>query len=165
MSRKIILEEIAYDTHFLLPSALYFKDKPTVVTTILGTCIAVCMYDIKQQIGGINHYMLPLWNGAGLASPKFGNIAIEKLIEKFEMQGSERKHLIAKVFGGKQNENMNENSILNIGERNIAVVREMLAQHRIRIAAESVGGPYGRKIIFNTLTGKVQMKYVAKETT
>ena len=105
--------------------------------------------------------MLPLWNGQGLASPKFGNIAIEKLIEKLEANGSQRRNIIAKVFGGKD-ANQETGSLFNIGERNIIVSQEMLSSYKIRVAAESTGGPYGRKIIFDTFTGKVQMKYVAR---
>ena len=69
-------------SHFLYPSALFASREPYIVNTILGSCVAVCLYDVKLQIGGINHYMLPFWNGQGLASPKFGNIAISKLLEK-----------------------------------------------------------------------------------
>ena len=64
--------------HYLYPSALFAERTPFLVDTILGSCVAVCLYDEHKKIGGINHYMLPLWNGDGLATPKFGNIAIEK---------------------------------------------------------------------------------------
>jgi len=66
------------NTHFLYPAALFASRTPHMVTTILGSCVAICLYDPILKFGGINHYMLPLWNGQGLASPKYGNIAIEK---------------------------------------------------------------------------------------
>ena len=69
-------------THFLYPSTLFASREPFIVNTILGSCVAVCIYDTVLKFGGINHYMLPFWNGQGLASPKFGNIAIHKLLEK-----------------------------------------------------------------------------------
>ena len=70
--------------HFLYPGAIYISPEPTLITTILGSCVAICLYDPILQIGGMNHYMLPLWNGQGLASPRYGNIAIEKLITNLE---------------------------------------------------------------------------------
>ncbi|HEX2974864.1 MAG TPA: chemotaxis protein CheD, partial [Bacteroidales bacterium] len=58
-------------SHFLYPSTLFVSREPVIVNTILGSCVAVCLYDTLLKYGGINHYMLPLWNGQGLASPKF----------------------------------------------------------------------------------------------
>ena len=89
-----------YPVHFLYPAAMWIEKQPYRVHTILGSCFAVCLYDPVLQIGGINHYMLPYWNGQGLASPKYGNIAIEKLIEKMLFLGSKKENLKAKVFGG-----------------------------------------------------------------
>ena len=86
--------------HYLYPGDIFVNLSPHSITTVLGSCIAVCMYDYKLKIGGMNHYLLPFWNGEGLASPRYGNIAIPKLIEKLLSLGSERKNLRAKVFGG-----------------------------------------------------------------
>ena len=88
------------NTHYLHPGNLFASSNPHVVTTILGSCIAVCLFDPTKKIGGINHYMLPLWNGEGLPIPRFGNVAIKKLIEKMEMLGANKRTLQAKVFGG-----------------------------------------------------------------
>lgn len=145
--------------HFLYPSSLYVSRDPHLVTTVLGSCIAVCLFDPKEKTGGINHYMLPLWNGEGLASVKFGNIAIEKLIEEMELRGSIRKNLYAKVFGGANQVNYS----MQIGLRNTEIARKLLIENNINIVAESVGGTQGRKIIFNTYTGEVRMKYVNSE--
>lgn len=148
--------------HFLYPSTLFASREPYIVNTILGSCIAVCFYDPVLQFGGINHYMLPFWNGQGLASPKYGNIAITKLLEKMQSLGSTQKNLIAKVFGGG---NIIEASAAQfmIGDRNISVAREMLTELQIRIAAQSIGGNLGRKIQFNTATGEVKQKIIEKQ--
>ena len=71
-----------FGKHYLYPGALFINKRAYYVTTILGSCVAVCIYDRRLKIGGINHYLLPLWNGDGLPSPKFGNIAIKQLISK-----------------------------------------------------------------------------------
>jgi len=147
------------EKHYLYPSALYVSNKPTEVLTILGSCVAVCIWDKELKIGGINHYMLPVWNGKGLQSPKFGNIAILKLIEKIENYGSNRQNLVAKVFGGA--EVIAAQSIkMNIGERNIIIAKELLAEFKIPIIATSVGGYSGRKIMFYTQTGEVLHRFI-----
>jgi len=147
--------------HFLYPSTLFVSNTPSVVTTILGSCVAVCLYDPVLKIGGINHYMLPLWNGEGLASPKYGNIAIEKLVEKMYQQGSKKANLVAKVFGGGE---VIETTIkqFNIGERNIKIALEMLEMYKIPIIAQSVGGKLGRKIQYSTSSGEVKHKFIDK---
>jgi chemotaxis protein CheD len=81
--------------------------------------------------------MLPFWNGQGLASPKFGNIAIHKLIEKMQSLGSQQRNMIAKVFGGG---NIIEASTAQfmIGDRNISVAKETLKELQIQIISQSL---------------------------
>ena len=151
-------------THFLYPSALFASREPYIVNTILGSCVAVCIYDNVLKCGGINHYMLPFWNGQGLASPKFGNIAINKLLEKMLSMGCLHKNLIAKVFGGG---NIIEATTAQfmIGDRNIVVAKDMLKELKIQIVSQSVGGNQGRKIQFNTSTGEVKQRIIEKQQT
>jgi len=149
-------------THFLYPSTLFASREPYIVNTILGSCVAVCIYDTVWKFGGINHYMLPFWNGQGLASPKFGNIAINKLIEKMMSLGSNQKHIVAKVFGG-GNILESGSSQFMIGDRNIAVAKDMLRELKIQIVSQSVGGVLGRKIQFNVVTGEVKQRMIDKQ--
>ena len=144
--------------HYLYPSALFVKKEGHMVTTVLGSCVAVCLYDNVMGIGGINHYMLPFWNGNELASPKYGNIAIENLVKKMEQLGAKRTNMVAKVFGGA---NQLDHQ-LGVGQRNIKVGFEVLKELKIKIVAKSVGGDEGRKLNFNTSTGEVFMKYIKK---
>lgn len=152
-----VIEQI--ESIYLYPAALAAPNKQSIVHTILGSCVSVCLYDTIKKIGGINHYMLPFWNGQGLASPKYGNIAIEKLYQKIINNGCKHEHLIAKVFGGGEVlETINQH--FNVGQRNILIAHEMLDQYKIKIVAESTGGKLGRKLVFNTGTGEVSQKYV-----
>jgi chemotaxis protein CheD len=148
------------NTHYLYPAALFSNPEPHLVNTILGSCVAVCLYDPVLKIGGINHYMLPFWNGQELASPKYGNIAIEKLLDNMIRMGSQKKSLVAKVFGGGEVLQIKSN-VFNIGRRNVELAFEMIERMRIPIKAKSVGGKEGRKIQFNTFDGSVKMKFVA----
>src|SRR6187401_2925754 len=101
--------------HFLFPNTIYVSKKPAQVQTILGSCVAVCLYDVVHGYGAINHYMLPWWNGAGIPSPKYGDVAVMRLIEAMEQLGCRRENLVAKVFGG-----ADQLTIGKIGEKNIA---------------------------------------------
>lgn len=146
-------------THYLHPSTLFASERAHWITTVLGTCVAVCLWDSHRRIGGMNHYMLPLWNGHGLPTPKFGNVAIARLIERMEQLGSRRPDVVAKLFGGKANGH--EVELLNVGERNADLGEQLLAEAGITITACSLGGNYGRKIQFNTETGEVRLKRLA----
>lgn len=150
-------------SHFLYPAALFANTEPYLVDTILGSCVAVCLYDPIKKIGGVNHYMLPFWNGTGLASPKYGNIAIQKLIDKMLGFGSKQEHLQAKIFGGGEIIESKTN-MFKIGERNIEIAMNTLKDNNIKITGQSVAGKQGRKIRFNTQTGIVLMKLIQKQT-
>lgn len=143
--------------HFLLPSTLFASPDEYVIDTILGSCVAVCLFDQRLKIGGINHYMLPLWNGDGLSTPKYGNVANEVLFERMLSLGSQQKDLVAKVFGGANQ----MGAAINVGERNAAIAIEQLQRYKIPIKAESLGGAVGRKIRFNNRTGEVLMKFLS----
>ena len=152
-----------YGRYFLFPSAVFAEKNPYHITTILGSCIAVCLYDPFTMTGGINHYMLPLWNGDGLASPKYGNIAIEKLIDKMGFLGCQKANLHAKIFGG-GNVLQTTDPASSIGNRNIELAYHVLREEGIRIIASSIGGSLGRKIIFNSHTGEVLHKFLNSHT-
>ena len=148
--------ETGIGRHYLYPGMIFIHQSPHLVTTVLGSCVSVCLWDASTRVGGINHYLLPLWNGEGLPTPKYGNIAIVKLIEKIQALGAGAK-LVAKVFGGASMWEKTE-GLLAIGQRNIELAVEMLEQHRIPIVSSDLGGPVGRKIIFNTGDGTVLLK-------
>jgi len=145
--------------HFLYPSTMFASAQPAEVTTILGSCVAVCLWDRYLGIGGISHYMLPSWYGMELASPKYGNIAIERLTERMLQLGCKKNNLVAKVFGGGEVITVSS-STMHIGERNIMVAEEMLSERNIPIIGRSTGGKNGTKIIFNTHTGEVLQCYI-----
>jgi chemotaxis protein CheD len=146
--------------HFLYPATLFASRKPSRVQTLLGSCVAICLYDQILKIGGMNHFMLPLWDGREQQTPKYGDIAVEMLIDKMIDMGSRQENIVAKVFGGGHQHNRNE--ILTIGKRNSELATQAMRKHHIRIVASSLGGINGRKIIFNTFTGVVLMKYIVQ---
>jgi chemotaxis protein CheD len=146
-------------TEYLYPCGLVAFVSPRMVHTILGSCVSVCLFDHVRKNGGINHFMLPVWNGEGLATPKYGNIAIERLINTMFSLGSKKEHLVAKVFGGAA---VIESSTptFQIGEKNCAIALSLLEEFRIPVIAKSTGGKLGRKIVYNTGSGEVVQRYV-----
>lgn len=145
--------------YFLFPSTLFFNKGPHRVQTILGSCVAICLYDERLKWGGINHYMLPWWNGKGVPSPKYGDVAIEQLVEKMISMGSQKKDLIAKIFGGASQHSLGTGG-MQIGLRNAAIAESLLLAYGIKIVSKNIGGTQGRKIVFHTHTGQVFMKYL-----
>jgi chemotaxis protein CheD len=152
-------EDIKRAYHFLYPSTVFVTGNATHIQTILGSCIAVCLYDPVMKCGGMNHYMLPVWNGEGLESPKYGNVAIDMLLAKMTQLCLGKEPLIAKVFGGADQYDR-KNNAFNIGDKNIQLALYMLEKYSIPIAASSLGGAHGRKILFDTASGQVFMKYI-----
>ncbi len=143
--------------HYLYPGTLFVHRQAHLVTTVLGSCISVCIWNQTSQLGGINHYLLPLWNGEGLPTPKYGNIAIAKLVEKVRALSNPGDRLIAKVFGGASMWEKTE-GLLAIGQRNIEFAIEALESHKIPIVGSDMGGYHGRKVIFNSGDGTVLMR-------
>ncbi len=150
------------NSHYLLPGNIFVHRDEYVVTTVLGSCVSVCLWDPASGIGGINHYMLPLWNGDGLASPRYGNIAIAKLIEKMLDLGADRDRLRAKVFGGGDVLKVTS-AFMNIGARNVTIAQDILRDERIPIISADTGGQNGRKLLYNTRTGVVLLKLLSKQ--
>lgn len=148
---------------FIHSGQLFVAARPSYIHTVLGSCIAVCVYDMKNGISGMNHYLLPLWNNDGLQSPKFGNIAVPKLIEGMEAVGCQRRDMIAKVFGGASpNDMQHTNENMMIGKRNYQIAVDILQQYNIKIVAQDVGGLRGRKIVMDSVSGKIQLSYTQK---
>lgn len=139
-------------------SDIYVTKENEVISTTLGSCIAVCLYDEINKVFGMNHFMLP-----GRVSQtvekrfKYGWNSISKLIEKMEVFGANKKHLKAKIFGGAfmLNKRKSVHRVRSIGERNIEFTRDFLSKKNIPIVNECLGGELGRKIYFVTINQKV----------
>jgi chemotaxis protein CheD len=143
---------------YLKQGMIVVRQEECIITTVLGSCISVCLWDSVNGFGGMNHYMLPLWNGEGLPSPRYGNVAIPKLIEKMINIGSLKSNIKAKVFGGAEVLSSMRNSDMKVGPQNIILAEDLLAKEGIPIISIDVGGFSGRRIQFNTKTGAVLLK-------
>lgn len=150
------IKNVKPQTCFLKPSELVVCQFPTLITTVLGTCISVCLFDPTTKIGGMNHYMLPFWEGKEGLLLKYGDVAISALIDKMVAEGAVRNNIVAKVFGGLEG----MNSIFRVGQKNIEVAVKLLAKQRIRIKEMEVGGSKGRKIRFSSWNHQVTVNFL-----
>jgi len=129
----------------------------TLLTTLLGSCISVCMYDPIARIGGMNHFLLPTGEGCdNNTALRFGVNAMEKLINGILTTGGKRDRLLCKAFGGAAI----VPSLGKIGHENTVFVIGYLADERISCIAQSLGGTQARRIRFWPATGKAQQNLV-----
>jgi len=145
--------------HLLYPSEIYVSRTPCIVSTVLGSCVSVCLHDHVLKYGAINHYILPQWNGYDLATMKYGRISIIQILEELLKFGSQYENLTAKVFGGAE-VLTGISSSFHIGKRNIEIALDTLNELRIPVLFTDVGGNKGRKIFFNTSTGEVEYEFI-----
>lgn len=143
---------------YLLPGQLFVSAENCTVTTILGSCVSVCLWDPAAQIGGINHFLLPAFNGEGLASARFGTIAIKELLDQLARLGSQKRNLLAKVFGGACVLEAFRDRQHHLGMQNVEVARAMLEAESIPLVSQDIGGQRGRKLIFHTADGTAWVK-------
>ena len=141
---------------FLLPGSIYVTTEPTLVTTVLGSCIAVCLWDSVWKFGGMNHFVLP-YAPKGQRSARYGDIAIESLINGMRDFGSKRGDLRAKVFGGASVLPFSD-AEKTVGARNIEAALELLKKSRIRVIARSLGGMSGLWVRLNTASSEVSVR-------
>ena len=166
MLDKHFATNIYYDRGFdldaakILPGEYYWTPKDMVIVTVLGSCVSACIRDRVTGVGGMNHFMLPQDNsdqgGILSASMRYGNYAMEILINELLKGGAKRENLEAKVFGGGavlQNFNA-----INVGERNSQFVKDYLKAESIRIVAQDLEDVWPRKVYYFPRTGKVLVK-------
>lgn len=153
-----------FDHHFqygavkILPGEYYVTTDNMMICTVLGSCIAACLWDRSLNIGGMNHFMLPEGDSAD-TSGRYGSFAMEVLINEMFKLGARRENMQAKIFGGGQV--MASFTTMNIGERNTEFVTQYLQTERIPIVSEDVLDIYPRKVVYFPTTGKAMVKRLA----
>ncbi|NIZ13836.1 chemotaxis protein CheD [Phaeobacter sp. HF9A] len=132
-------------------------DPKVVFSTVLGSCIAACIYDEQNGVGGMNHFLLATSSGGGAANARYGVHAMELLINGIMKKGAQRANLKAKVFGGaKMSANLSD-----IGANNAAFVQRFLRDEGIAVISSSVGGTSARRVRFHPCSGAAQQTRVA----
>ncbi len=155
------MSEVAYKKYFLKPGFIYLTAEPTVITTVLGSCIAVTLFDKKNKIGGMNHFVHPVMSRGEISSALYAKPATLQLLKLFQETGAFFKTLEAQIFGGATHPEAT-GELATIGERNKKIAEDLLTKFGVRLIGQEVGGYYGRKILFNTMTGEIMIAKVEK---
>ncbi|WBU61350.1 chemotaxis protein CheD [Paracoccus albus] len=129
------------------------------MTTVLGSCISVCIFDPQAQAGGMNHFLLAAGRTGGHASASYGVNAMELLINGVLKLGADRRRLRAHVFGGAKM----VAGLKNVGALNAAFAAEFLRAEGMRIMTHSVGGDQARRINFWPSVGLAREQFIAQQ--
>ncbi len=140
---------------FLKTTDIMVSRSPKIFRTVLGSCVSVCIWDKHTRCGGMNHFLLPQSQRAEQIA-KYGDFATKKLISMVKSNSTMDSSIIAKVFGGA---NVVSAIKHQIGEKNIQMAKQILAEFNIEIVAEDTGGFRSRFVNFDTSTGKVLIRY------
>ncbi len=133
------------------------SDPEVMLTTILGSCVAVCMRDTKIGIGGMNHFLLPQGKAEGVdESRRYGAYAMELLINELLRSGARRERLEAKLFGGARM----FGGLSDVGASNAAFAEKFMRDEGIPVVGSSLGGLSARRVQYWPTTGRAQQRTV-----
>jgi len=150
--------------YFLNPGELIFSKKPIVIKTVLGSCVAVILYDKVKKYGGMCHYLLPQAPSDQQSSTKYGDVAIYTLLYKFIKQNnSKREDLVASICGGAFII-FDEREIFFIGDKNVDIATTILRKEKILIKQMYTGGDHGKRVYYNTQNNKIIVQTLEKIT-
>lgn len=144
---------------YLMPGQARVAQAPTRFTTVLGSCVAVCLFDRRLGIGGLNHFLLPGVPTGPVADPlHWGEPAVEWLVSAVIDLGARARTLEAKVFGGAHIGQTGGTPEDRIGARNGATALAVLDRLGVPVMAKALGGTYGRKLVFESHTGMAYLR-------
>jgi chemotaxis protein CheD len=149
---------------YLLPGELVFFDTPSMVNTVLGSCVSVTMFARRQMLGIISHSMLPGQNTAlpgGTENYKFTDVSIRRMDRIIAEYGISRGDVEVKLFGGSDMFSVS-NAAFSVGKKNIAAAVSLLEELKYNIMAQDTGGQFTRKLYFSTETGTVYVRKISK---
>ncbi|HTH41154.1 MAG TPA: chemotaxis protein CheD [Rhodocyclaceae bacterium] len=135
------------------------------IATLLGSCVAVCLFDPILHIGGMNHFLLPSHSNSKHGDTDVvlsGDFAMEILLNALINKGAQKKRLVAKAFGGG---NIVSSIRMAIGDRNASFAREWLDTEGIPLIGQDLGGPWSRKVVFLPGNGDVWCRRIASSQT
>ncbi|MEM7523390.1 MAG: chemotaxis protein CheD [Pseudomonadota bacterium] len=132
-------------------------DPDEVLTTVLGSCVATCLYDADAGVGGMNHFLLPTGSDSEQGTRLYGVNLMELLINNLMRKGAQRRNIRAKLFGGGQ---LN-GSVWDIGQRNAEFALKFMEDEGIPCIGQSLGGAGGRRVRFWPTSGRAQQNMLA----
>lgn len=148
---------------FIKMNEIYVTKSPYLIKTVVGSCIALCLWDSHSRIGGMGHIMLPESNGDLKAPPgKYADTAVKALISQMIQEGSSTKTMLATCAGGASMFQNPNTKIESIGIKNFNIVKKELMHSEIPIITEAIGGVSGRKVMLNCGDGAITISMLLK---
>lgn len=148
---------------YLKPGELTVAMQPTLVETVLGSCVTVSLFCPITGISAVCHAMLPTGDDQDF---KYVDSAVTHMVKTLERKGVQLSTLVAKLFGGADMFAKCREigpTRFPVGDQNILKARQILNLHHIEIRSEDVGGIYGRKLLFFSDTGQVFIKKLSRK--
>ena len=142
--------------HFLYPGQVFATRDPITISTILGSCAAVCLWDRHKRAGGMNHYLLPEGQSDGPNRLRYGNVANPELLRQVLALGSEIRNMQAKIFGGSSAFAVDLSN--SVGTRNVELAESFLRSAGIPVVEKEVSGKHGRRLVFQVVDGVTTIK-------
>ncbi len=144
-----------YKLKYLTGGTIFVSTTPCIISTVLGSCVAVILWDSENKYGGMNHFLLPIKPYKAEDMYSYGDTSTKVLIDRMIKSGSKYENIKAMIYGG-----ANYRSSYNIWSDNIKVAEEILKVSSVTIYNKNVGGSFGRSLKFNTFTGVAKHRFV-----
>ena len=154
LPRILGTDDQKHTRHYLMPGKIFAAAQPFAISTIIGSGVALCLWDSARRIGGANHFMLPEGPEESENGTRYANIANAALLQRMLDLGASIKTLKARIFGGSLPGVTFSSGGDCVGERNVHAVRHFLKLNGIDILQSEVGGTRGRKLVFHTDDGE-----------
>jgi len=139
---------------YLHPAQMHAATAPCAIRTLLGSCVAVCVWDPEAHVGGAVHYLLPRGRHSNGETGRYGTLAIPALVRAVCALGANRAALKAKIFGGARVlPALHTAGGASLGDHNAAVAWELLAAENVPVVGSDLGGDYGRRVLFHVEDG------------
>ena len=145
---------------YVHPGQIAVSGDAGVLTTILGSCVAVCLHDATLRVGGLNHYLLPNHASAPDVAARYGPLAIKLLIESMQGFGAQTRRMTAQIYGGAAVLAAFSDERNHLGMRNAQLAHEMMQEHGIPVTATDIGGNRGRKVTFSPREGTAHVHVI-----
>jgi chemotaxis protein CheD len=150
----------------LHPGDYYVAERGELIGTVLGSCVSACVRDRRLRVGGMNHFMLPadqsdgerVWGQSASAATRYGNVAMERLINEILKLGGQRRDLEVKLVGGGRM----LDTMSDVGARNIQFVREYVRTEGFCVVGEDLGERCARKVLYDPASGHARVKRLSR---
>lgn len=144
--------------HFVKIAEMIVIEEPGVLKTVVGSCIALCIWDKVKKIGGMVHIMMPRSkNGVPVSKGKYADTAVHALYKELMTKDCQKHNLVASLIGGASvfGSKLAVNGKKTIGVENYETAKEQLQQYRIPIQTIEIGGTFGRRVVFDCAGGNI----------